>query len=151
MTERTALEIADGLGRIWGANWCDEAVAMLRKQHAEIEHLREMLTGNHEEPWAENRRLRRYVGNNMLMSDFRNVDEMRAEIKRLTACLFTMQNAAMALTAERDTSIAAADALRAALLDIHALRPIGLSASVYALTVENIARSAIAKAAEEKA
>ena len=87
----------------------------------------------------------------MLMSDFRNVDEMRAEIKRLTACLFTMQNAAMALTAERDTSIAAADALRAALLDIHALRPIGLSASVYALTVENIARSAIAKAAEEKA
>ena len=55
------------------------------------------------------------------------------------------------LIAERDAAIASADALRAALLDIHALRPIGLSASVYALTVENIARSAIAKAAEEKA
>lgn len=38
-----------------------------------------------EEYAAEIERLRSYVGNNMLMSDFRNVDGMRAEIARLTA------------------------------------------------------------------
>ena len=107
MRERTTLEIASRLESLMPIAGMS-AVKALRQQHAEIERLREMLAGDHEEPWAENRRLRRYVGNNMLMSDFRNVDEMRAEIKRLTACLFTMQNAAMALTAERDTSIAAA-------------------------------------------
>ncbi|MBK8117387.1 MAG: hypothetical protein IPK44_24175 [Candidatus Accumulibacter sp.] len=37
-----------------------------------------------EEYAAEIERLRSYVGNNMLMSDFRNVDGMRAEIARLT-------------------------------------------------------------------
>ena len=31
----------------------------------------------------KNRMLRRYVGNNMLMSDFHNVDDMRAKIDRL--------------------------------------------------------------------
>ena len=109
MTERTALEIASRLEALMPIAGKSAAEA-LRQQHAEIERLRETLAGDHEDPWAENRRLRRYVGNNMLMSDFRNVDEMRAEIKRLTACLFTMQNAAMALTAERDAAIRARSA-----------------------------------------
>ena len=36
--------------------------------------------------------------------------QQHAEIERLTACLLTMQNAAMALTAERDAAIRARSA-----------------------------------------
>lgn len=81
MSERTALEIADSLEVEMLS--LKNAAEMLRSQAAEIERLREALTDDHEDLWEENRMLRRYVGNNMLMSDFRNVDDMRAEIDRL--------------------------------------------------------------------
>ncbi len=98
MSKRTAMDIADALfGRV--AEWPtrDELATTLRQQHAEIERQREMLTDDHEALWEECLVLRKYVGNNMLMSDFRNVDEMRAEIERLTK--------------ERDAAIANASAL----------------------------------------
>ncbi|WP_326526752.1 hypothetical protein [Dokdonella sp.] len=94
MNAHTALEIALDLDAASCSSFAKlEAAEALRQQHAEIERLREMLTDDHEALWEECLVLRKYVGNNMLMSDFRNVDEMRAEIERLTA--------------ERDEAIAA--------------------------------------------
>ena len=123
MNARTAIDIALDLDAAACSSFVKlEAAAMLRQQHAEIERLRETLTDDHENLWEECLVLRKYVGSNMLMSDFRSADDMRAEIERLTAlnsALTAKDNVLViasarldekidSLTAERDTAIAAA-------------------------------------------